>query len=190
MSPAGRPPEADPHASGTSADGASAHEARASGAAETFPRTRRLKRRRLIRPLFDRRRTDVSSLAVGVVRLKWRLVPQEATGERTPFQVGFAPGRRARTNAGRTTLRRHLRETFRRHQHGLFAAMELHPGQALTLMLLFRGNEATASADLRRDLPLALDRLARRLASGGRRAPEAARPASGETERTPDAAAP
>jgi ribonuclease P protein component len=141
-----------------------------------FPRKRRLKRRRLIRPLFDRRRRDVDSLAVGVVRLKWRLVPCEATGHNTPLQVGFAPGRRARTNAGRTTLRRHLRETFRQHQGGLLHAMEAHPGQALTLMLLFRGPEDTASADLRRDLPAALGRLARRLAapaSGGRTSPEA-----------------
>ncbi len=165
-----------------------ADEAQASGDSEAFPRARRLKRRRLIRPLFDRRRTDVSSLAVGVVRLKWRLVPREATGLRTPLQVGFAPGRRARTNAGRTTLRRHLRETFRRHQHGLLAAMERYPGQALTVMLLFRGNEATASADLRRDLPLALDRLADRLhrqASG-----DPSRASAPEADRTPDASAP
>ncbi|MEM6328014.1 MAG: ribonuclease P protein component [Bacteroidota bacterium] len=128
-----------------------------------FPRERRLKRRDLLRPLFDRHAPDRESLAVGVVRLAWRLVPREATGQNVPFQVGFAPGRRARTNAGRTRLRRHLRETFRRHQHGLLRAMASRPHEALTLMILFRGHEDTASADLRRDLPRALDRLVARL---------------------------
>lgn len=187
MSPAGRPPDVSvpdlsPEASGGNA--ASSGDLRPS---EAFPRQRRLKRRRLIRPLFDRRRRDVHSLAVGVIRLKWRLVPHEATGQEGPVQVGFAPGRRARTNAGRTTLRRHLRETFRRHQSGLLAAMEAHPGQTLTLMLLFRGQEETASADLRRDLPRALARLADRLT------PEADAEASGDApddDRTPDASAP
>ncbi|MEL6615026.1 MAG: ribonuclease P protein component [Bacteroidota bacterium] len=174
MTPAG--PTPDP----TEASGGQRDAERPS---EAFPRQRRLKRRRLIRPLFDRRRRDVHSLAVGVVRLKWRLVPHEATGQSGALQVGFAPGRRARTNAGRTTLRRHLRETFRRHQGGLIAAMDAHPGQTLTLMLLFRGREETASADLSRDLPRALDRLARRLA------PEASGDAAAD-DRTPDASAP
>ena len=125
----------------------------------------------------------MSSLAVGVVRLKWRLVPREATGHDVALQVGFAPGRHARTNAGRTALRRHLRETFRRHQSGLLAAMETRPDEALTLMLLFRGREDTASADLRRDLPRAIRPLATRLsASGGTATPEAGR--------TSDASAP
>ena len=101
---------------------------------------------------------------MGVVRMVWRMVPREATGLAVPFQVGFAPGRRARTNAGRTTLRRHMRETFRQHQSGLIHAMDAHPDHALTLMVLFRGREDTAAADLRRDLPRALDKLASRLA--------------------------
>ena len=100
---------------------------------------------------------------MGVVRLAWRLVSRDATGHDVPLQVGFAPGRNARTNAGRTRLRRYLRETFRQHQTGLLRAMERHPDQALTLMVLFRGREDTASADLRHDLPRALDRLATRL---------------------------
>jgi len=140
-----------------------------------FPRERRLKRRDLLRPLFDRATPGRESLAVGVVRLIWRLVPREATGHAVPFQVGFAPGRRARTNAGRTRLRRYMREAFRQHQGPLLLAMGARPGHTLTLMVLFRGREDTASADLRRDLPRAMDRLARRLS---------------EADRTPDASAP
>ncbi|MEM1054718.1 MAG: ribonuclease P [Bacteroidota bacterium] len=128
-----------------------------------FPRERRLKRRRLLRPLFSRSTPGRESLAVGVVRLAWRLVPRESTGHDVPLQVGFAPGRNARTNAGRTRLRRYLRETFRQHQTAPLRALEDYPEHTLTLIVLFRGREGTASADLRRDLPRALDRLVTRL---------------------------
>ena len=127
----------------------------------TFPRTRRLKRRRLIRPLFERGRGDVSAVREGVVVLLYRAVARGATGHDVGLQVGFAPGRRARTNAGRTRLRRLMRETFRQHQGPLLDRMDGRP-DALTVMVVFRGREATASEDLRRDLPRALDRLARR----------------------------
>ena len=127
----------------------------------TFPRTRRLKRRRLIRPLFERGRGDVGSVREGVVVLLHRTVPRPATGHDVGLQVGFAPGRRARTNAGRTRLRRLMREAFRQHQGPLLERMAERP-DALTVMVLFRGREATASEDLRRDLPRALDRLAHR----------------------------
>ena len=41
-----------------------------SGRDERFPRRCRLKRRRLIRALFDRRRTDTGTVAAGSVR-RW-----------------------------------------------------------------------------------------------------------------------
>lgn len=125
-----------------------------------FPRTRRLKRRRLIRPLFERGRDDVGRVRQGTVQVLYRTVPRAATGHDVGLQVGFAPGRRS-TNAERTRIRRLLRETFRLHQAPLLDAFAERP-DCLTLMVLFRGREATASADLRRDLPRALDRLAAR----------------------------
>jgi ribonuclease P protein component len=128
----------------------------------TFPRARRLKRRRLIRPLFDRDRPDVGRVSVGVVQIRYRVVAREALGADAPLQVGFAPGRRARTNVGRTRLRRLMRETFRLHQHGLLALFG-GPPDSLTAMVLFRGREGTAAEDLRRDLPEALRRLEARL---------------------------
>jgi ribonuclease P protein component len=125
----------------------------------TFPRAQRLKRRRLIRPLFSRAE-DVGRVSEGVVQLRYRLVPRDATD--APVQVGFAPGRRARTNVGRTRLRRLMRETYRLHQHGLRALFATRP-DSLTAFVLFRGHEATAAEDLRRDLPRALRRLETRL---------------------------
>lgn len=127
-----------------------------------FPRVAHLKRQRLIRPLFDRTRDDVGRLTGGVVQLRYRLVPREAVGVDVPLQVGFAPGRRARTSVGRNRLRRLMRETYRLHQHALQACFAPR-AESLTLMVLFRGAEATAAEDLRRDLPDALHHLHDRL---------------------------
>lgn len=125
------------------------------------PRARRLKRRRLIRPLFARGTDDVGRLRAGTVQLVWRLVPREAVGAETTLQVGFAPGRR-RTAVVRNRVRRQMRETFRLHAAPLVGALA---GRAdtLTLFVLFRGRDATAGPDLRRDLPLAVARLAGRI---------------------------
>ncbi|MDX1419113.1 MAG: ribonuclease P protein component [Rubricoccaceae bacterium] len=132
----------------------------------TYPRAHRLKRRRLIRPLFERGRSDVGRVSEGVVQIRYRVVPRAETGIGAPIQVGFAPGRRARTSVGRTRLRRLMRETYRLHQHGL---RDLFGGRAdtLTAMVLFRGREASAAEDLRRDLPEALRRLEDRLRGEG-----------------------
>ena len=123
-----------------------------------FPRSRRLKRRRLIRPLFERDRTDVQRVRAGTVVLLTRTVPRADTGHDVGLQVGFAPGRR-RTNALRTQVRRHLRETFRLHQQALLDRFGDRP-DALTVMVLFRGRDADAGEAIRRDLPRALARLA------------------------------
>ena len=125
-----------------------------------FPRSRRLKRRRLIRPLFDRGRADVERVRAGTVVLLYRTVPREATGHDVGVQVGFAPGRR-KTNAVRTAVRRHLREAFRLHQGPLLDRFGARP-DCLTMMALYRGRDDGAGEAIRRDLPRALGRLADR----------------------------
>ena len=142
--------------------------------AHAFPRSRRLKRRRLIRPLFGRGTSQRTG--AGTVVVLHRLVPRPATGRDVGLQVGFAPGRRS-TNAVRTRVRRLLRETFRQHQAALVAQMADRP-DCLTLMVLYRGREETASPDIRRDLPRALDRLAAALAAA-EPAPPHAEPSDG-----------
>ena len=101
-----------------------------------FPRATRLKRRRLIRPLFDRDRDDVGTVAVGCVRLLYRTVARAETGYDTPVQVGFAPGR-FRGAIARNRVRRLLREGYRVRQHVLVAIEQganqtsaLEPGRA------------------------------------------------------------
>lgn len=129
-----------------------------------WPRAFRLKRRRLIRPLFDRSHPDVHRVTAGSIAVLYRLATEREVGRRVPIQVGFAPGRRARTNAGRTRLRRLLRETFRVHQHPLVDLFSGRP-ETFTAMVLFRGQEATASQQIQRDLPRALNRVVSALRS-------------------------
>lgn len=128
-----------------------------------LPRARRLKRRRLIRPLFERDCPEVGRLAVGVVQVRWRVVPRAAAGADTPLQVGFAPGRSARTKVGRNRVRRVMREAWRLHQGPLLARFAARPAETLTVFVVFRGREAAAAA-VRRDLPEAVRRLDVRLA--------------------------
>lgn len=130
------------------------------GRSAAFPRTARLKRRRLLRPLFDRKRRDVGTVAAGCVRLLFRTVPRADTGRQAPVQVGFAPGR-IRTAVRRNRIRRLLREVYRRHQHAL-VDLFVQRGDTLTVMMLFRGRPEAADACIPRDLPAALEQLAAR----------------------------
>ena len=131
----------------------------------TLPRAQRLKRRRLIRPLFDRSRNDIGSLAVGCVRLLYRVVPREMVGEEVPLQVGFALGRGIRKAVRRNRLKRVMREVYRVHQHDLVDLFSGRP-DTLTLMVLYRGRTTQAAGRIRADLPEALRRLARRFQPG------------------------
>lgn len=133
-------------------------------AGNQFPRASRLKRRRLIRPLFDRSQGSVALISSGVVQIRYKVVPRSAVGADVPFQIGFAPGRRTRTKVGRNRVRRVMREVFRLHQHDL-ANFFRNRDDCITMMVLFRGKEETAAVDLRRDIPEALKRLEERLSS-------------------------
>ena len=128
----------------------------------TFPRARRLKRRRLIRPLFQRNASDVGRLRVGTVRVLYRMVPRAMTGHDTPVQVGFAPGR-TRTKVERNRLRRAMRETFRQHQALLLRQLADRPSETLTMFILYQGRDASSTDALRRDLPRALAKLTDRI---------------------------
>ncbi len=125
----------------------------------TFPKSHRLKRRRLIRSLFDRDRDDVETVAVGCVRLLLRVVEREAIGHDVPIQVGFAPGRRVESGVERNRVRRLLREVYRVHQHTLVDLFAFEP-HTLIVMILFRGDPARADDCIERDLPQAMAQAA------------------------------
>ena len=128
-----------------------------------LPRSFRLKRQRLIRPLFERSRKDVETVSSGSIRILYRIVPRAETGTDVPVQVGFAPGR-IPTAVRRNRVKRILREVYRVHQSDLIDLFH-HTDQTLTLMVLRRGPDEDAESRIRRDLPQALEELVRRISS-------------------------
>lgn len=105
----------------------------------------------------------MGTLAVGSIRLLYRIASRAELGVDTPVQVAFSAGRAGRRGVARNRIRRLLREVYRVHQHELVDLFSLQPG-TLTLMVLYRSTwEAVPS--IHADLPEALRRLAARLGS-------------------------
>ena len=132
----------------------------------SFPRSYRLKRRRLIRPLFDRSRKDVFSVTAGCVRLLFRVASRNEAGCNVPLQIGFATGRSIRNAVRRNQIKRLLRETYRVHQHLLIELFTRNPDHLLVVMVVFRGNPSSASIEIPVHLPRAFHRLADKIQEG------------------------
>lgn len=135
-----------------------------------FPYAARLKRQRLIRPLFERDRGDVGSVRVGPVVVRYRLAAAEEVGRAVPLQIGFAVARGIGSKPHRNRVRRVMREVYRVHQRDLVDLFADRP-EVLTLFVLYRGRRDGAEASLRRALPEALRRVALALQAPGASAP-------------------
>ena len=132
----------------------------------TFPQAFRLKRKRLIRPLFDRKRDDVKTVAAGSIRLLYRFVDLDEAGNHTPLQVGFTTSRGVKRAVDRNRIKRYMREAFRLNQHGLREVLPIHQGKVLTMMIIFRGAVDKVSQQVPIHLPAALDGLCEKIQQG------------------------
>ena len=126
---------------------------------QRFPRKARLKRRRLIKPLFDRGLSTSQSVSSGCIRLVYRCVPRSATGTDSWIQVGFAPGRH-KHSVTRNRLRRRMREAWRTHLH-LLSSDTIAGDTTLTVMVLYRVRGF--HRNMQHDLVQAMQRLTHHL---------------------------
>jgi ribonuclease P protein component len=127
------------------------------GNSSRLPKSRRLSRKRLIQPLFDRDDVDTCSISSGSVRILYRWSGQEAGQTRVPFQVGFAVGRSMGKAVARNRIKRVLRDEVRRNLGVLWPALE-DVRDMLTFMVVVRRRPENASR-LRRDVAAGLARL-------------------------------
>ena len=115
-----------------------------------FPQSRRLKRKRLIQPLFDRNDQTTRSVSSGNIRLLYRTVERIETGVAAPFQVGFAVSRSLGGAVKRNRLKRMMREAFR-HELASLEEMLSSTKKSVTMMMIARRlpqDEATIENDI------------------------------------------
>jgi len=106
----------------------------------TFPRSRHLKRKRFIDPLFDRRDSTTRSVRSGSIRIVYRVLEQGSID--TPFQIGVAVGKSRGNAVRRNRIKRTIWESVRLNQHVLKdAVLE----SELTAMILFQGSTQTGA---------------------------------------------
>lgn len=123
-----------------------------------FPSARRLKRRGLIDPLFDRQSTEGGSVFSGSVRIAYRFVAESVI--EGPFQIGVAVGRSRGNAPQRNRIKRILRDVIRHDQERL-ERIARSSGMALTAMVLFQGQRQD-SQTIRRDVDRTLEKLEER----------------------------
>lgn len=109
-----------------------------------FRGSARLKRRRLITPLFDRDSRDVRTAAVGTIRLLYRFAPRADAGPDSRVQIGFAVPTRIKRATERNLIKRHMRAGFQ-SDASRFRDVAVPGDETLTIMAIFRGSRFDSS---------------------------------------------
>lgn len=117
-----------------------------------LPRSARLKRKRLIEPLFNplvkrapksgssgEAGAEVKSVSAGTIRVIYRFAPRSQSGFEAPVQVGFAVPKRVRRATVRNRIKRQMRAAFQ-SQAQRYLAIPVPADQTLTMMAIFRGD--------------------------------------------------
>lgn len=126
----------------------------------TFPRSMRLKKRRLIGALFDRSSGQTYSIRSGSVRLVYRFAERHVTGTTSPVQVGFSVGKSVGNAVLRNRMKRIARETWRLNRT-LIPEEHISTDLTLTVMLIYRPAHPPGSeSGLRSDTLTGIERLA------------------------------
>lgn len=125
-----------------------------------LPRTRRLKKDRLFRALYDRKDAAVKTVTCRSIRIVYKIVSGEVDVASAPFMVGFTVGKGIK-GVHRNAVRRYLREAFRLNQ-ALLASHQT-ADHTLTFVLMYRGERQLARTQVPHDVPCALRRLAEAL---------------------------
>ena len=119
----------------------------------------RLKRRALLRAMFDRNREDVGTLVRGSVRMLYRFAGDSELDPGSPVQVAFAAPR-GTSGVSRTAIRRRLRESFRLVCSDLTDALR-KTSRHLTVVLIGR----SASRDVQREVNYLVGEMTRMVLS-------------------------
>lgn len=123
-----------------------------------LPKSHRLKRKRLIQPLFDREDEKTRALSVGSLLTLFRYQAPSVVGQTVPFQVGFAVSQSIGGAVTRNRVKRILRETFRQNLDDLTEQLD-RQSDVLTMMIVTRHLPADEST-LKKDLVDSIKQLA------------------------------
>jgi ribonuclease P protein component len=121
-----------------------------------FPRSERLKSRKIITSLFTKGSTNNLSFNVFPVRFVWSS-PEEK--QESPIQAAFSVSKRTFKRANmRNTTKRRMKEAYRLHKHLLINALADKEKQ-YSFMFIFNGKEEMEYSQIEKSFKIGIQRF-------------------------------